>query len=206
MKDKKNLFLLLFSPSFFPLKDKHKNSRTMWCCGCLPAFHPRNKFHLRLFTVRHQWLQMLISDGEVGSLQISDSSSSFCFLLHLDVIWQKHHTVTANSCQLESCSATRGSLQTLIGEADTDSSNRFNRRGNSLFYFSEWNGGEDPTAHSFPPIFTLFLVLLFIFCLARSLTTSPLARCGQAHFVHLRWSYPTRERFVLSSTCSMCTS
>lgn len=113
----------------------------MWCCGCLPAFHPRNKFHLRLFTVRHQWLQMLISDGEVGSLQISDSSSSFCFLLHLDVIWQKHHTVTANSCQLESCSATRGSLQTLIGEADTDSSNRFNRRGNYLFYFSEWNGG-----------------------------------------------------------------
>lgn len=53
---------------------------------------------------------------------------------------------------------------------------------------------EDPTAHSFPlTFFTLFLVLLFIFWLARSLTTSPLARCGQAHFAHLRWSYPTRE-------------
>lgn len=31
---------------------------------------------------------------------------------------------------------------------------------------------EDPTAHSFPLILTLFLVLLFIFWLARSLTTN----------------------------------
>lgn len=162
-KQEKNLFLLLFSPSFFLLKDKHKNTRMRWYWGlCLPPTQEtRSTWDSSLF--RQQWLQMLISDGEVGSLQISDSSSSCCFLLHLDVMWQKHHTVTANSCQLESCTATQRKLANTDKERQTDSSNRFNRRGNSLFYFSEWSGrgGSHSTRVFF--LWFLFLVLLFIF-------------------------------------------